>query len=281
MSNRQTNLPRWGPRAALLVHLLTASGAGLAFVALLAAIDGNFAGMFAWLGVALFVDAIDGTLARAAKVGERAAQIDGALLDLVVDFTTYVVVPMVALWRSNLLAPAAALVTCLIVTIASGLYFADRRMKTRDFWFRGFPAAWNVAALYLFVFRLPPWINVAILLAATALMFTPIAFVHPLRVQRLKTLTIAFTMVWLVSAALAIAGGFDGGPIARGGLIVAACYFLALPFARRSPFVEDSDIATGRGSASRVRRRDPVIGQENFQDGNWRGVLDDDGHSNP
>lgn len=246
MSKRQPNLHHWAPRAAaLLVHLLTASGAGLAFVALLAAIDGNYAGMFAWLGLALFVDAIDGTLARATKVSERTSQIDGALLDLVVDFLTYVVVPMLALWRSGLLPPVAALATCLVVTIASGLYFADRRMKTRDFWFRGFPAAWNVVALYLFVFRPPAWINVAILLTATALMFAPIAFVHPLRVQRLKTLTIAFTMVWLVSATLAIAGGFDGGPVARGGLIVSACYFLALPFTRRSPFAEDDDIATG------------------------------------
>jgi phosphatidylcholine synthase len=245
MGKRQSNFRRRAACAALLVHLLTACGAGLAFIALLAVIDGDFPAMFAWLGLALFIDAIDGMLARAANVSERAGQIDGALLDLVVDFLTYVIVPMVALWRAGLLEPAMALATCLIVTIASGLYFADRRMKTRDFGFRGFPAAWNVVALYLFVFRLPAWLNVAILLAATAAMFAPVVFVHPLRVQRLKTLTIAVSMVWLVSAALAIAGGFDGGPIARGGLIVSAGYFLGLPFTRRSPFVEDDDIATG------------------------------------
>jgi phosphatidylcholine synthase len=246
MSKGRPDLPRWAPRAAaFLVHVLTACGAGLAFIALLAAIDGNFAGMFAWLGLALFIDAIDGTLARAANVSERADQIDGVLLDLVVDFLTYVVVPMVALWRSRLLPPPAALATCVVVTIASGLYFADRRMKTRDFWFRGFPAVWNVVALYLFVFRPPSWINVVILLVATAMMFAPVAFVHPLRVQRLKGLTIALTSVWLVSAAFAVADGLDGGPIARGGLIASALYFLALPFARRSPFVEDGDIAAG------------------------------------
>lgn len=244
MSDEPANLLHHVPRAAaLLVHLLTASGAGLAFLALLAAIDRNFVGMFAWLGLALFVDAIDGTLARAAKVTERAAEIDGALLDLVVDFLTYVVVPMVALWRSGLLAPVAGLLTCLLVVVASGIYFADRRMKTRDFWFRGFPAAWNAVALYLFIFRPPPWINVGILLAATALMFTPLAFVHPLRVQRLKAPTIAFTMLWFACAALAVADGFDGGPIADGGLVVSACYFFALPFTRRSPFIEEDDIA--------------------------------------
>lgn len=245
--NKEQSLPhsRAQHAAAFLVHLLTTSGAGLAFVALLAADEGNFTSMFAWLGLALFVDAIDGALARAAKVAERAPQIDGMLLDLVVDFLTYVIVPIFAPWRSGLLPPAAALVCCLIVTIASALYFADRRMKTRDFWFRGFPALWNVVALYLFVFHPTPWINVAILIAATALMFAPIAFVHPLRVRRLKVLSIAFTMVWLVSAALAVVGGFDGGPLVRAGLIVSACYFLALPFARPSPFVEDSDIAKG------------------------------------
>jgi phosphatidylcholine synthase len=230
--------------AARLVHLLTACGAGVGFVALIEAIEGNFVWMFAWLALALVIDALDGTLARAAKVRERASEIDGAILDLVVDFFTYVVIPMVALWRSGLLPPAAALVTCLVVVIASALYFADRRMKTRDFWFRGFPSTWNIVAFYFFVFQPPPWISVSILMAATALMFVPIAFVHPLRVERFKTLTFAIMSIWLVSAAVAVADSFDGGAIVRGLLICSAGYFLALPLVRSSPFIEDSDIAT-------------------------------------
>ena len=229
---------------ACLVHLLTACGAGLGFAALVEAIDTNFAAMFAWLSLALFIDAIDGTLARTAKVAERAPEIDGALLDLIVDFLTYVVVPMVALWRSDLLPPAAALATCLFVIVASGLYFADRRMKTRDFWFRGFPAAWNVVVFYLFVFRPMPWVNVAILLAATALMFAPIVFVHPLRVEKAKALTVLVSLIWFGSAVFTIVHEFNAAPIVRGVLIVSAVYFLALPLTRRSPFVGKDDIAS-------------------------------------
>ena len=143
--------------AGFSVHLFTASGGAVALLALYAAIERDFAACFAWLGLALFIDGIDGTLARAARVQITAATIDGAVLDLVVDFLTYVVVPVVAFWRSDLMPTEASFWIGLVVTIASALYFADTRMKTDDFWFRGFPATWNVVVLYLFVLR-PPWV---------------------------------------------------------------------------------------------------------------------------
>ena len=121
---------------------------------------------FAWLGLALFIDGVDGTLARFAKVSETAATIDGAILDLVVDFLTYVLVPVVALWRSDLMPSTVAFWIGLVVVIASALYFADTRMKTNDYWFRGFPAIWNVFAFYLFVLRWPWPVNAALTLAA-------------------------------------------------------------------------------------------------------------------
>ena len=108
-----------------------------------------------WLGVALFIDGVDGTLARVARVTEVASAIDGVVLDLVVDFLTYVLVPVVAIWRSDLMSPSAAFWLGLLVTFASALYFADTRMKPSDYWFRGFPALWNVVAFYLFVLRPP------------------------------------------------------------------------------------------------------------------------------
>ena len=115
-----------------------------------------------------------------------AATIDGTVLDLVVDFLTYVLVPVIALWRSDLMPTQASFWIGLIVTIASALYFADTRMKTDDLWFRGFPATWNIVVLYLFVLR-PPWVvSALILLGAAALMFTPVVFIHPLRVVRLR-----------------------------------------------------------------------------------------------
>ena len=113
------------------------------------------------------------------------------MLDLVVDFLTYVLVPVVALWRSDLMPAPVAFWIGLIVVIASALYFADTRMKTRDHWFRGFPALWNVFVFYLFVFK-PPWpLSAALTLIATAAMFAPVVFVHPLRVKQLRRVTIA------------------------------------------------------------------------------------------
>jgi phosphatidylcholine synthase len=191
--------------AGFLVHVLTASGGAVALLALYAAIERDFPKTFAWLGLALFIDAIDGTLARAARVTETAATINGAALDLIVDFLTYVVAPIVAVWRSDLMPSPAAFWIGLIVIISSALYFADTRMKTKDNWFRGFPALWNVFVLYLFVFRLPWLVNAAAMLIAAALMFAPVVFVHPLRVVRMRPMTIAATVAWVVFAAAAIA----------------------------------------------------------------------------
>ena len=220
--------------AGFSVHLFTASGGAVAVLALYAAIERHFAVCFAWLGLALFIDGIDGTLARAAKVHETAATIDGAVLDLVVDFLTYVLVPVVALWRSDLMPTEASFWIGLVVTIASALYFADTRMKTDDLWFRGFPATWNILALYLFVLR-PPWVASAlVLLGAAALMFSPVAFVHPLRVVRLRALTIAMTLAWFAFAALAIADDLQPPLWGVVGLLATAAYFLALPLTRRS-----------------------------------------------
>ncbi|MBL8587475.1 MAG: phosphatidylcholine synthase [Methylobacteriaceae bacterium] len=222
------------------VHLFTASGGAVAVLALYAAIEREFAMMFAWLGLALFIDGVDGTLARAAKVKETAAAIDGATLDFVVDFLTYVLVPVVALWRSDLMPERWSFWLGLVVTMASALYFADSRMKTADNWFRGFPAIWNVFVLYLFIFRPPALATAVALLIATAAMFAPIVFVHPMRVAKLRALTLTVTALWFICASYAVWDGFDGGVLARAGLALSALYVLALPFLRHSPFAEDN-----------------------------------------
>lgn len=232
---REKQPVRVAKAAGFSVHVFTASGGAVAVLALYAAIERHFAICFAWLGLALFIDGIDGTLARAARVQVTAASIDGAVLDLVVDFLTYVLVPVVALWRSDLMPTEASFWIGLIVTIASALYFADTRMKTDDLWFRGFPATWNVVVLYLFVLR-PPWIvSAVILLGAAALMFAPIVFVHPLRVVRLRGLTIAMTAAWFALAAIAIFERLAPPAWVGWGLIVTAAYFLSLPLMRHSP----------------------------------------------
>ena len=224
--------------AGFSVHIFTASGGAVALLALYAAIERDFPACFAWLGLALFIDGVDGTLARAAKVTETAARIDGVVLDLVVDFLTYVLVPVIALWRSDLMPTPVAFWLGLVVTLASTLYFADTHMKTKDNWFRGFPALWNVVVFYLFVLRMPWVVNAALLLLGTAAMFVPVVFVHPLRVVKLRVVTIAVTIALFALAAVAILQNFVVGWEVKTAFVVVAAYFFALPLVRHSPWAE-------------------------------------------
>ena len=156
--------------AAFAVHVFTASGAACALLALMAAVAGEWPKMFLWLGIALIIDGVDGTLARQLRVAEVLPRWSGDMLDFVVDFTTYVFVPAYAIATGGLLPRPLALPLGLIVAVTGALYFADRRMKTPDNYFRGFPALWNIAAFYLFVLKPPPWagaIAIAVLAAAT------------------------------------------------------------------------------------------------------------------
>jgi phosphatidylcholine synthase len=237
MENQETT-PAARRAAAFSVHLFTASGGAVALLALYAAIERDFTLCFAWLGVALFIDGIDGTLARIARVAETGGTIDGVVLDLVVDFLTYVLVPVVAIWRSDLMPARAAFWLGLVVVLASALYFADTRMKTRDYWFRGFPALWNVLAFYLFVLRPPAVVCAALLLLGSAGMFAPVVFVHPLRVRKWRYANIAACLVFLALAAVAIVQDLRVGIGIEAGLVVVAAYFLALPFLRHSPWAD-------------------------------------------
>lgn len=210
------------------VHLFTAVGAGLGFMALVAAFDRRFDLCFAWLGAALFVDGADGPLARRAKVTQTAPFIDGALLDLIVDFLTYVVAPLFALWRSNLMPQDLALACSIVAMVGSALYFSYRHMKTADLWFRGFPACWNIVVFYIFVFRFPALISAGILLGGAALMFAPVYSVHPLRVSRWRAATLAVSLIWLACAGVLIWRDFAPTPPAALGLAFAALYFIGL-----------------------------------------------------
>jgi phosphatidylcholine synthase len=225
--------------AGFSVHLFTASGSAVALLALYAAIERDFSACFAWLGLALVIDGVDGTLARVARVTETASAIDGVVLDLVIDFLTYVLVPVVAIWRSDLMPVTLSFWLGVVVVFASGLYFADTRMKTQDYWFRGFPALWNVVALYLFVLRPPVFISAVIILAGVAAMFAPVVFVHPMRVKTLRGLNIVASITFFALSAMAIRQSFDASLMVKLGFIVIAAYFLALPLLRHSPWADD------------------------------------------
>src|SRR4030081_4022557 len=171
--------------AAFSVHIFTAMGAGIALIALLEAVREHWAAMFAWLGAALIIDALDGPIARRLDVARLQPDWSGEVLDLVVDFVTYVFVPAYAITASGLLLPLAAPLLGAGIVVTGALYFADRRMKTPDNHFRGFPALWNAAAFYLFLVRLPPALSSLAVAGVIALTFVPINVLHPIRVVRL------------------------------------------------------------------------------------------------
>ena len=219
---------------AFAVHVLTASGAALALISLILATGGHWAAMFACLGLALIVDGIDGPLARAMNVQDQLPRWDGAGLDFVVDFTTYVFVPAYAVAASGYLPDGLGVPAACLIVVTGALYFSDRNMKTDDNYFRGFPAVWNVVAFYIYVLTPPPWITLAAVVALAVLTFVPVRFVHPLRVRHLRWLGIALMVIWAVLALMTLLANLEPGPYVVGGLSVIALYFLGAGLLRRA-----------------------------------------------
>jgi phosphatidylcholine synthase len=216
---------------AFAVHIFTAAGVALGFVALIAAFERRWTVMFWCLGAALFVDGIDGTFARKYRVAEVLPRWSGDTLDLVVDFITYVFVPAYAIAASGLLPSVLAIPAALLIVVTSALYFADRDMKTADNYFRGFPALWNAVAFYLFVLKPAPWLTAAVIMILAVLTFVPFKFLHPFRVKRLRTVTLAALLLWGVLAAAALFYDLDPGPWIAYGLVIIALYFVAVGLA--------------------------------------------------
>ena len=189
--------------------------------------------MFLCLGLALIVDGADGPLAREFKVAEVLPRWSGDTLDLVVDFTTYVFVPAFAIVASGLMPDVLAIPSGVIVVITGAIYFADRRMKTDDNYFRGFPAVWNLAAFYLYVLQPPEWLGFAGVVALAVLTFLPVKFLHPLRVAHWRWLNIALLAVWAVLAFVAVVLGLQPGPMVTVPLCLIALYFFLAGFIGR------------------------------------------------
>lgn len=210
--------------AAFGVHVFTALGAGIALIALMEAVREHWVAMFGWLGVALIIDGIDGPLARRLDVAALQPRWSGDTLDLVVDFLTYVFVPAYAIAASRLLLPVAGPLIGVGIVITSALYFADRRMKTSDNFFRGFPALWNAAAFYLFLLQPSPWLATLMMAALIVLTFVPINVLHPLRVVRFRKFNLALVAIWAVLAVFAVAVDFNVPPLVRAALCTIGIY---------------------------------------------------------
>src|SRR3954464_7753350 len=190
--------------AAFSVHIFTALGAGVALLAMLEAVREHWVAMFAWLGIALVIDAIDGPIARRLDVVRLQPNWSGDILDLVVDFLTYVFVPAFAITTGQLLLPLAAPVLGVGIVVSSALYFADRRMKAADNCFRGFPALWNAVAFYLFLLQLSPPLSSLLVVVLIALTFLPFHVIHPVRVTRLRGLTLSLIGIWAMLAIIVL-----------------------------------------------------------------------------
>lgn len=198
--------------AAALVHVFTALGAVCALLATLAIFQQDWRGLFFWLGVAFFVDGIDGTFARMVNVSENLPRFSGERLDLVIDYVTYVFVPALALLAGGFLVGTWGIVLAALIVLSSLYHFTDMDSKADDLSFVGFPAIWNIVAFYLFAFAVSPTASAWVVLTCVVLTFVPMKWVHPLRVQKLMPLTIAATLAWSVAAYAAVHTGFEQAP---------------------------------------------------------------------
>jgi phosphatidylcholine synthase len=178
------------------VHLYTACGALLAFAMTIAVINQRYRLAFLFMVAATVVDATDGTLARLARVKEATPAFDGGRLDDIVDYLTFVFVPVLLLFRAGLLPSRWDAVVVAAVLLSSAYGFAAGDAKTDDHFFTGFPSYWNIAALYLFAARLTPIVNAIVLLVLSAMVFVRIGYIHPSRTPVLRGLTIALCVIW-------------------------------------------------------------------------------------
>ena len=192
-------------RLAYLAHLYTASGVVCGLLAILAATRHDFRLSLLWMVVATIVDATDGAFARFVRVDKYARLIDGARLDDIVDYLTYVVVPAFLLLQAGCLpAGVVGLLVAAAMLLSSALGFSRADAKTADYYFTGFPSYWNIVALYALVLRLSPTVNAVILTVLSALVFVPIRYVYPTRTPTLLPVTTVLSAVWSVQVALLI-----------------------------------------------------------------------------
>jgi phosphatidylcholine synthase len=205
------------------VHLLTASGAALCLLALRAAAAARWQEAFCWLTAAVLVDGVDGGLARWARVKEVLPHVDGALLDNLIDFTSYVIVPAFILQRSDLLPATVSLAAAATICLASAYQFSNKQAKTGDHYFTGFPSYWNVVVFYLMVMKLGPLANLAIIAVLAVLVFVPIRYVYPSRTARFRPLTLTLTALWGCMVAIMLYEFPDPAP----WLVWLSCSYLA------------------------------------------------------
>ncbi|WP_176085943.1 phosphatidylcholine synthase [Martelella sp. HB161492] len=194
---------------AFSVHILTASGSYLAFLGVVAAAEGRFVTMFWWLGLALFVDGVDGPIARRLRVSEVLPNWSGVMLDNIIDYVTYVLLPAFALYQSHMIGEPMSFVAAALIVVSSAIYYADSGMKTAENFFSGFPVVWNMVVFALFVIDPPASVAMAIVVISVVLTFLPVNFLHPVRVKRLRPLNLTVFALWSLTGAYALISAFQ------------------------------------------------------------------------
>jgi phosphatidylcholine synthase len=218
---------------ALCVHLLTATGAVLAMLAMLAAVKEDWNLMFLWLVVALIVDGVDGPLARRFDTHKNWPTYDGVLMDLIVDYLTYVFIPAFALFQSDLLPGWPGWLAIIVIVYGSVIYFADTRMKTKDKSFAGFPACWNMVVLVLFAVEPRKEIILLVVILLTITMFTNLKFIHPTRTPRWHSLNLGMSVAWVIFAGWSAWVDFHPAAPVYWGLIVTSLYLTCAGIAQQ------------------------------------------------
>lgn len=181
------------------VHLFTATGVLCAGLALLAILKGSPILCFFWLAVSLVVDGIDGTLARKVDIKNRLPEVDGSALDLIIDYLTYVFIPVLFMYNYISFPPNLLLLSLAVILVSSLYCFSNIGMKSEDYYFVGFPATWNIVAFYLYLLHLSPWVNFLVVVVLSGLTFTKLKFIHPFRVEHLRWLNLLMSSLCLLS----------------------------------------------------------------------------------
>jgi phosphatidylcholine synthase len=172
----------------------------LGFLALIAIIEGDMVAVFLWLGLALFIDGVDGSLARKVDVRNVTPQIDGTTLDNVIDYFNYVAVPAMMVYWFGFVPGGYEILAAAGIMAVSCYTFANAGMKSHDYYFVGFPAVWNLVVLYFHILQTDPWLNLGIIALFCVLTFVPLKYVHPFRVKPLRGITIPMTVLWAATS---------------------------------------------------------------------------------
>ncbi len=219
----------WLRLRAVAVHLYTASGAVLALLIVVAAYGGDVVRAL-WLGLAaLLIDSTDGLLARRFRVSEFLPKFDGARLDDIVDYMTYVLAPVLLLWSSGYLPEGTTgVMIAALPLLASSYQFCQVDAKTEDHFFRGFPSYWNIVAFYAIVFSLSPGAVGAILVVCSLLVFVPVRYVYPSRTVAFRKLTVTLTALWLVCYAAILFQMPEPSPLLLLFSLLYLVYYLSL-----------------------------------------------------